>query len=263
MQNMLIINADDFGLNKNTNTAIIYCFEKKFCSSTTIMPNMPGFEDACRAAHERKLLNHIGLHLALTQGNPLTEAMKRQGRFCDKAGQFIMDRTRRIFRLTAKERAILTAEIKAQITRCRDFGLPLTHIDSHHHIHEEPAVATVLIKVMKEFKIPYLRIMNNIVPARTFIRQMYTVNFNSRLKWRHLARTEYFGDISSYLKFKENEAAFKKAKSVEIMVHPVLSGENTVIEASTKEPMENLIKQVDLHEKAQSFNGRKYELSSM
>lgn len=263
MQDMLIINADDFGLNKDINTAIIYCFEKRFCSSATIMPNMPGFEDACRAAHEKKLLNHIGLHLVLTQGKPLTEAMRRQGRFCDKPGQFIMDRTRRIFRLTAEEQAILAAEIQAQITRCRDFGLPLTHVDSHHNIHEESAIMRVLIKIAGGFGIPYIRLMPNLIPARTLVRRIYTAGFNSILKWRHIARTEYFGDISSYLQFKRNGMAFNKAKSVEIMLHPVLNGENTVIEASTEEPLENLIKQIDLYEEAQSFNGRKYELSSM
>lgn len=98
---MLIINADDFGLNENTNTAIVNCFEKGLCSSTTIMPNMPGFEHACQLAHEKKLLNHIGLHIVLTESYPLTEAMKVTSRFCDKTGRFHIDRTRRILYLSA------------------------------------------------------------------------------------------------------------------------------------------------------------------
>ena len=62
---MLIINADDFGKNRDVNQAVVECFERGLCSSTTIMPNMPGFEEACRLVHEKGLVSHVGIHAVL------------------------------------------------------------------------------------------------------------------------------------------------------------------------------------------------------
>ena len=46
----VIVNADDFGMNHNVNLAIDYCFKKNIISSTTIMANMPGFDEAVKLA---------------------------------------------------------------------------------------------------------------------------------------------------------------------------------------------------------------------
>jgi predicted glycoside hydrolase/deacetylase ChbG (UPF0249 family) len=44
---MLIVNADDLGLDSRTNAAIIATLEQQCCSSATLMANMEGFEEAC------------------------------------------------------------------------------------------------------------------------------------------------------------------------------------------------------------------------
>jgi hypothetical protein len=68
----VIVNADDFGLSAKTNRVIVEAFENSVISSTTLMTNMPGFEDACEFAHRHRLLGKIGLHLNLTSGYPLS-----------------------------------------------------------------------------------------------------------------------------------------------------------------------------------------------
>src|SRR4051812_23191276 len=78
----MIINADDFGYSSSVNAAILKAFEEGLVSSTTVMANMPAFEEACAAAHERKLLGHVGAHLVLTEGETLTEPIRRCRRFC-------------------------------------------------------------------------------------------------------------------------------------------------------------------------------------
>ena len=67
----IIVNADDFGMSAEANRAIVEAFENNVISSTTLMTNMPGFEEACELAHRRRLLGKIGLHLNLTSGYPL------------------------------------------------------------------------------------------------------------------------------------------------------------------------------------------------
>ena len=57
----IIVNADDFGMSAEANRAIVEAFENNVISSTTLMTNMPGFDEACELAHRRRLLGKIGL----------------------------------------------------------------------------------------------------------------------------------------------------------------------------------------------------------
>lgn len=121
---MLIINADDFGGSENLNRAILEGFRLGLCSSATIMPNMPGFEEACQMTHEHKLLGHIGMHLVLRDGYPLTERIKTRAKFCDSDGRLRLSANKPFLVLDHSEKEDLAAEIRAQIKRCRAFGCP-------------------------------------------------------------------------------------------------------------------------------------------
>ena len=64
----VIVNADDFGMNHNVNLAIDYCFKKNIISSTTIMANMPGFDEAVKLACIGKYDKYVGIHFNLVDG---------------------------------------------------------------------------------------------------------------------------------------------------------------------------------------------------
>jgi len=167
-----------------------------------------------------------------------------------------------MLRLSGIEKEVLAEEIRAQVVKCKDNGLPLTHVDSHHNIHEEWAIGRVLIPILKEFEIPYLRIMQNFVPARTIRRRMYTIAYNKMLKLSNLARTEYFGSIYDYLNFMRTKGAPSQIKSFEVMIHPTINAENVVVEAESNKPLDELIKQIDVYEEADSFSSSKYYCQS-
>jgi hypothetical protein len=59
------VNADDFAMSAEINRAIVEAFHEGVISSTTLITNMPGFEEACEPAHRYRLLGKIGLHLNL------------------------------------------------------------------------------------------------------------------------------------------------------------------------------------------------------
>ena len=82
----IVVNADDFGMSRQTNEAILQAFEKGLISSTTIMANMPAFEEACQLARQHHLQRRIGLHLNVTEGKPLTADIADCPRFCDAGG---------------------------------------------------------------------------------------------------------------------------------------------------------------------------------
>ena len=154
----VIVNADDFGHSTAVNRAIVACFGSQLISSATIMANMPGFDEACELAHCNQLTGRIGIHLNLTEGQPLLSALRDNPTLCDTMGHFRRTRPRV---LSQAIRAQIAAEVAAQIARCRDAGLPLTHADSHQHVHNEPMVLLAIQPILKNSGIRYLRISRN------------------------------------------------------------------------------------------------------
>lgn len=132
----IIIHADDFGMTKSINGAIIELLKCKTLSSTSIMANMPFTQEA------EKLLeiDHIslGLHSTFTQGKPVTDPAKVPS-LVDSNGHFLS-----YDNLVQREKAnkivladILT-ELESQYAKVKKIiGDKLVFIDSHHSIHNK------------------------------------------------------------------------------------------------------------------------------
>jgi chitin disaccharide deacetylase len=136
----LIINADDFGLSAAVNRGILEAHAAGTVTSTSLLANAPGFEDAVRSARDAPGLG-IGLHLNLTEGQVVSPpetvsslCAARTGRLRGLAG--LVTRV-----LSGRVRAEhVAAECTAQIERLRQRGVPITHLDGHHHAHVLPGV---------------------------------------------------------------------------------------------------------------------------
>ena len=258
---MLIINADDFGKDALTNRAIISAFENGLCSSATIVPGASGFEEACRLAHERKLIDRIGAHLALDENYPLTEKIKNHPRLCGKNGRLCLGGLsafdRSLLMLGTSEKAALAEEIRAQIRKCRAHGIPLTHIDSHHHIHTAWAVASIVIRIAKEEGIHFIRLARNLGPDSNALKKIYKHIFNRRLKMLHMAATDYFCSIDDIPEVKRRAGISSIVRSCEIMVHPRFNERNILVEESSGLELEPLVRQIDAYKDARGYGGGK------
>lgn len=243
-----IINADDFGRNPEVNSAILRCFREGWISSASIMANMPGFVAACRIVREYDLNDFVGLHFVLSEGVPLTDGIKRFPRFCNEDGIFHATRKKRILFLNAAERVAVREELLAQIARCRESGLKLTHIDSHHHIHEELGIISLIISVMREKDIRSIRIMGNMTNSRKMIRRLYMIIYNNILKLFKINRTHYFGSFEEYEAFASGYFMGRvDLKSFEIMIHPVIGEKDIVVDSISGISIENFIKNNNLY----------------
>ena len=139
----VIVNADDFGMSRQINEAILQAFETGLISSATLIANMPAFEEACQLVRQGHLQRNIGLHLNFTEGKPLTADIVDCPRFVTRwfAGVPVQ-----VLRLTGNEVLALEAEIVAQMALCERQGITPTHLDSHHHMHTEWGIAPVVIR---------------------------------------------------------------------------------------------------------------------
>ena len=154
----LIVTADDFGLNSSTNHAIIRAHREGILTSASLMVNEPGFDEAVALARENPGLG-VGLHLTLLCGHSTLPAEKIPG-LVNAKGEFGSQPARVGLRYFF-QRALqgqLRAEILAQFEKFRSIGLPLDHVDSHHHLHAHPTVFRILIESALQLGITHLRL---------------------------------------------------------------------------------------------------------
>lgn len=223
----LILNADDFGSNAQVNQAIVSSLKQGYCSNTTIMANMPGFEEAVELAHLNQFVDRVGLHLNLYEGVPLTEKVKRCSRICGDDGLFLGKNRPLLIVLSANERTALDEEIRAQITHCQKNGLPISHVDSHCHVHNEWGVIKLLIRATGEFDIPAIRLCRHRDITSKWWKNKYRVFVNYRLRVAGLAGTNCFGTVEDAIRLHQQ---IMKPFAMEVMLHPTLDEDGQIVD---------------------------------
>ena len=152
----LVINADDFGFSLGINRGIMDANAAGTLPSTSIMPTMPGFDDAVTRARGAGPRLGVGLHFTLTVGRPITQARSLVD---STTGEFLSfgRLARRAFARRVVQRDV-EQECEAQLARCRAAGLDLTHLDSHHHSHTLPTIRAGVRRVARAAGIRYVRV---------------------------------------------------------------------------------------------------------
>lgn len=230
----VIVNADDFGMNTSINRAVIKSFENGWVSSATIMANMPTFGEACELARETGVHDRIGLHFNITSGRPLTHPIKKNSRFCDSDGLFIFSIYKGMH-LTKDDKVVLADELEAQWNVCLASGFTPTHLDSHGHIHTGWGIASVIIKMAQPLDIRAVRIHWNVVPPKSVLKRAYYTAINARYRYAGLAATAYGAQAT------QGALAIQKGWTpVEIMVHPDLGSDGTVIDYVVGTPLRDI-----------------------
>lgn len=153
----VIVNADDFGCSQSVNQGIIKAHQLGIVTSTSMMVNMPGTDEAFQLAKQNPQLG-VGLHINLTYGRPILapalvpSLVNKSGNFYS-VGQFILRVQLGKIRL-----ADLQQEITAQFKRFLASGIVCTHFDGHRHIHCIPKVFRVATQEAKRFNVSKCRI---------------------------------------------------------------------------------------------------------
>lgn len=177
---LVIVNADDFGLNDDENRVIVAAFAAGLISSATAMANMPAFAAACALAHERGFADSVGLHFNLTYGPPLSAAIRSQRLFCDSAGQFDLSLPRHALRLPADAAEAVRGELQAQWQACLAQGIRPSHIDSHQHVHNLWPIAPLVAGFAAEQGVP-VRLARNLGRNIGPVKRAFKLLLNRRL----------------------------------------------------------------------------------
>jgi predicted glycoside hydrolase/deacetylase ChbG (UPF0249 family) len=216
---LIILNADDLGTSQDINDEIFALMRAGLVTSASIIANAPSFEHA--AAQVRRFLNcSFGVHLNLTVFPPISSSWNLAP-ILDENGQL----SAKLFQssITPDLRNALLSELTQQIQRVLDAGIPVSHFDSHQHIHTIPALFPVLKSLQRTFGVKKVRSTISLLPSGQHMKPVRSVKKELfRLALRHVYATkspEGLGD------FRDFHAALRcgclpRFRCLELMVHP-------------------------------------------
>jgi predicted glycoside hydrolase/deacetylase ChbG (UPF0249 family) len=234
---LLVITADDLGIDARRDDGIIVCFARGGISQASLM--VRGKSAATGAAAARRIGLPLGLHLDLTETPPSAEPASISS-LLDARGQKLGKHGLRAAALAGTvAREHVERETEAQLARFALLtgSLP-THVDGHQHVHTVPALAAWIAPVLARHGVRTTRIAEQ---ARVEVEDSAAAAFYRLVAQdSRAARSEYAAhgirstdafvglDLMGHASHPDRLArAVEEApgQSVELMTHPGFTGE--------------------------------------
>jgi predicted glycoside hydrolase/deacetylase ChbG (UPF0249 family) len=216
---LLIVNADDLGASETINDEIFDLMQSGAVTSATLMANAPAFEHAVQQIPRFPHCS-FGVHLNLTSFAPLSspdelrQILNQDGHLSKK----LLNSA-----ITGDMREAFLTELSAQVQRTLDAGVPVSHFDSHLHIHTMPKLFTVLKSLQRRFGVRKVRSTINLLPSGkrlTGSRLLKKTAF--RLALRHFYTTSSPDGLGDFRDFYPELKAGRLPgfRKLELIVHP-------------------------------------------
>lgn len=150
-----ILNADDFGMSEAYNRAVLEGYSCGILKSASLVANGLAFEEAYTKIIPACPDLGVGIHLNVIEGKPLCSDLDRlvgsDSNFNNGYGVFILKSLYDEIFMEQLER-----EFRAQIEKILAVT-PVSHIDSHVHVHAIPKIFELVCKLAKEYGIKQIR----------------------------------------------------------------------------------------------------------
>lgn len=139
MAKEVVFIADDLGMSREINDAIIHAHREGRLDGAALMMGQVGTHDAIRLAGANPTLE-IGWHLHLTDSQPVTVVRWPWDASPARAGWAIG--------LFSTARRLMEDEVARQWELFESTGLPCAFVNSHHHLHAHPFVYRAMRRVV-------------------------------------------------------------------------------------------------------------------
>ena len=141
----IIINADDFGRHAEINRAVEEGLVHGCLRSATVMPGGAAFAGAIDIARRHEALG-LGVHFTLVDGHPILPPEEIPS-LVGSEGDFLPDHTALLKRylkggINLEE---VRRELAAQLQKVEATGIPISHVDSHQHMHTLPGIIDIVL----------------------------------------------------------------------------------------------------------------------
>lgn len=141
----IIINADDFGRHAEINRAVEEGLVHGCLRSATVMPGGAAFAGAIDIARRHEELG-LGVHFTLVDSHPILPPEEIPS-LVGSEGDFLPDHTALLKRylkggVNLEE---VRRELAAQLQKIEVTGIPISHVDSHQHMHTLPGIIDIVL----------------------------------------------------------------------------------------------------------------------
>ncbi len=216
---LIILSAEDLGTESALNDEIFALIEAKTVTSATVIANAPAFAQAAKAIAQFPECS-FGVHLNLTVFPPLRPSPQLEP-ILDENGSL----SPKLFKtqITSQLQRAAFDELTAQVERALGAGIPVSHFDSHQHIHTLPKLFPVLKALQRRFGIRRVRSTINLLPPGQHlspIRWFKKRLFCHALRWHYrTASPEGLGEFRDFYAGLES-GQLPRFRELELMVHP-------------------------------------------
>ena len=152
-----ILNADDFGMSAAFNRAVLEGYQGGILKSASLVANGKAFDEAVNTIIPQCPDLGVGIHLNIIEGQSLCEDVSSlvdsEWNFNNSYGQLLLKS------LNKKDSSFLEQverEFRVQIEKVMS-KTPVSHIDSHVHVHSIPAIFDLVCRLAKEYGINQVR----------------------------------------------------------------------------------------------------------
>lgn len=159
---LLIVNADDYGLTEGVSRGILHAWRDGIVTSTSILAVAPASASTGPWLRDAEGLG-VGAHLAAVGEDPPILTAGEIPTLVDRRGAFASSWRQLLPRVAAGrvDMEDLRRELRAQMATIQGMGVPLTHVDTHQHIHLWPSIAQVVLDVAAEGGVRRVRIIRS------------------------------------------------------------------------------------------------------
>lgn len=137
----LIVTADDVGLHRGMTEGAIRAHGQGIVTACSVVANGRDFDDAVARLRDVPSLE-VGVHLTLVEEVALTTGQAMPANW---------------MRFVFAKHDYVDTELRAQIEKVLDSGLPVTHLNGHQHLHLFPRVFQLVLHLAHQYRIRYLR----------------------------------------------------------------------------------------------------------
>ncbi len=154
---LLVVNADDFGLDPAVNAAITKAHTTGLLTSASVLIAAPHAAEAIEFARSHPKLG-VGLHLCLVDGRAAALPDKIPS-LATATGELPPSPFALSVRLSTHKQLETDVEIelRAQISQFMATGLRPTHFDTHQHTHLHPVILKIVTRLAREHGVTFIR----------------------------------------------------------------------------------------------------------
>lgn len=168
----VIVNADDFGYSPGVSLGILYAHQFGLVTSTTVMVNTKFAKQGIEMAEGFPDLG-MGLHFVLDIGRPVSSPARSL--IDHNTGDFLKGKAL----IQSATKNDIKKELETQLNKLYEWGVNVTHIDGHHHMHTHiPTAKKAVIEIARQYKLPIRSLDQNnmtkgILTNNYFIKEFY------------------------------------------------------------------------------------------